>query len=238
MRGEQTPYAADATGGARRSAMRRPIAANRVLRTADPATPRRDPSLNSEGGESRARLYAALALCLSSAASAGRDRAVLDQTRERFVEWSRAPAFERGRTKLAPPARTPLPSAAATASWRPTSDALPAKHKRMTTGSRSAGFRGFRRCTSRRWSGRSPIGRKKLIEIRAKSSAIAVISHARERRSPFPIVRRCPAADRGAAAAAHDIDRSRRSIVAIWLQPPGEARLDELSFSISCRPAG
>jgi hypothetical protein len=205
-------------GGARRSAMRRPTSANQVLRTADPAAPPRDPSLNSEGGEPRARLYAALALCLLSAASVGRGCAVLDQTRERFVEWGPGAGLRAGPDEARAPARTPLPIAAATASRRPTSHALPAKEKPMTTEFRSAGFRRFRRCTSREWGDRSAIGRKKLIEIRAKSSAIAVISHARERRPPFPIIRRCPAADRGAAAAAHDVDRRRRPIVAIWLQ--------------------
>jgi hypothetical protein len=77
-----------------------------------------------------------------------------------------------------------------------------------------------------------------LIEIRAKSSAIAVMSGARGPTSPFPSVRRYHAADRGAAAAARDIDRLKRPIVAIWLQPAGEVRLDDLGFSISSRSAG
>ncbi len=59
----------------------------------------------------RARLYAALALCLSSAAPVGRGRAVLKQTRERFVEWGagRRPSSG-GRTRLAPPRERRFPT--------------------------------------------------------------------------------------------------------------------------------
>lgn len=98
----------------------------------------------------RARLYAALALCLSLAAPVGRGRAVLNQTRERFVEWSAGAGLraEAGRG-WRPRANAASQRRCAAASRRPTSDAMPAKQTPMTTESRSAGFRGLRRRTCR-----------------------------------------------------------------------------------------
>jgi hypothetical protein len=70
--GKRTPHAVAATHGGRRSAIPGVASANGVLGTVDPATPPRDLSLAPGCGRSRARLYAALVLCLLPVVPVGR----------------------------------------------------------------------------------------------------------------------------------------------------------------------